>query len=52
MKAINVCYDAQLDVYFKIDKETGYLSKSHRNGSDLVRFKAEYSGADYRKRKV
>lgn len=52
MKALKVFYDPQEGSYFKVDKDTGETLRVHRNGSDLARFKPEYTGADYKIRKV
>lgn len=52
MAAQNVFYDYQQNAYFKIDKGTGETIKSHRNGADVIRFKPQYSGSDYKTRLV
>lgn len=40
MKAMNVYYDFEEGEYYKIDKQTGAVTKSNRNGKDPIKFKA------------
>ena len=52
MKAISVVYDEQLNKYYRIDKNTGEIVPSSKNGDLPRKFKPEYTGKDYQMRKV
>lgn len=52
MKAMTVVYDEQLGKYYKVDKNTGQTLPVEKNGQPIKQFQAEYTGRDYRLRKV
>ena len=49
---MTVVYDEQLGKYYKIDKNTGQTIPVQKNGQQIKQFKHEYTGRDYRLRKV
>ena len=51
MKAMNVYYDFDQGKYFKVDKMTGQVINSNKNGQNPIKFKA-YTGSNYKLRKV
>lgn len=52
MKNINVVFDQQENKYYRINKSTGEAALAYKNGQLIKRFRVEYSGSDYRLRKV
>jgi hypothetical protein len=51
-KNISVIHELQSNEYYRIDKTTGSVEKSFKNGEPLKSFKIDITGNDYKTRRI
>ena len=46
-----IYHDLEKNIYYRINKDNGQISRAHKNGSLLKTFKMNITGSDYKMRK-